>query len=67
MNAVVHPLHELSLVRLREEQSMWEVSKLIFELRKIQQSNYRLNIRARAQGSESRSKGEPCTVRRDYG
>ena len=34
MNAVVHPLHEPSLVRLREGRSMREVSKSIFELRK---------------------------------
>ena len=47
LDAVMHPLHEPSLVRLREERSMWEVSKSIFELKKIQQSNYRLNMRAR--------------------
>ena len=29
----MHPLHEPSLVRLREGRSMREVSKLIFELR----------------------------------
>ena len=34
LDAVVHPLHELSLVRLREEQSTREVSKSIFELKK---------------------------------
>ena len=42
------PLHEPSLVRLREEQSMPEVSYSIFKLKKLQQSNYRLNMRARA-------------------
>ena len=40
---------------------------VIFELRKIQRSNYRLNTRARARGGESGSTGEPCTVRRDCG
>ena len=67
LDVVVRPLHEPSLVRLREGRSMREVSKSIFELTKIQRSNYRLNTRARMQGSESGSKGEPCTVRRDYG
>ena len=33
LDAVVRPLHELSLVRLQEERSMREVSKSIFELR----------------------------------
>ena len=33
MDAVVRPLHEPSLVRLREGRSMWEVSKSIFALR----------------------------------
>ena len=33
MDAVVCPLHEPSLVRLREERSTWEVSKSIFELK----------------------------------
>ena len=33
MDAVVHPLHEPSLVRLREGRSTREVSKSIFELR----------------------------------
>ena len=47
--------------------SWWEVSYSIFELEKIQQSNYRLNMRVRARGSESGSKGELCTVRCDYG
>ena len=44
-----------------------EVSYSIFELKEIQRGNYRLNTRARARGGESGSKGEPCTVRRDYG
>ena len=33
LDAVVHPLHELSLVRLRGGQSTQEVSKSIFKLR----------------------------------
>ena len=45
MDAFVHPLHELSLVRLQEEWSMREVSKSIFELRentvKYLQTKYR--------------------------
>ena len=37
LDVVVRPLHEPSLVRLREEWSMWEVSKSsIFELKKLQ-------------------------------
>ena len=64
---IVRPLHEPSLVRFREEQSMREVSYSIFKLKVLQRSNYRLNTEARAQGSESGSKGEPCTVRHDYG
>ena len=67
LDAVVHPLHEPSLVRLREGRSTREVSKLIFELKEIQRGNYRLNTRVRVRGSESGSKGEPCTVRCDYG
>ena len=65
---VVRPLHELSLVRLQEGWSTWEVLKsLIFELKEIQPSIYGLNMRARERGSGSGSAGEPCTVRRDYG
>ena len=47
MDAVVRPLHEPSLVRLREERSTREVSKSIFELKKLQQSSYRLYTRVR--------------------
>ena len=63
----MRPLHEPSLVRLREGWSTQEVSKsLIFELKEIQRSIYGLNMRARERGSESGSAGEPCTVRCDY-
>ena len=63
----MHPLHEPSLVRLQEGRSTREVSKLIFELKVLQRSNYRLNTKMRVRGSESGSLGESCTVRRDYG
>ena len=43
-----------------------EISKSIFELKKLQQSSYRLNMRMRAWGGESGSAGEPCTVRCNY-
>ena len=67
LDAIVRPLHEPSLVRFWEGWSTWEVSKSIFELKVLQWSNYRLNTEATAQGSESGSMGEPCTVRRDCG
>ena len=50
MDAVVHPLHEPSLVRLREGQSMWEVSKLIFELRE----NTAKYLQAKYEGENAR-------------
>ena len=46
---------------------MWEVSYLIFELKKLQQSSYKLYTRVKVGGSESGSLGKPCTVRRDCG
>ena len=67
LDVVMRPLHEPSLVRLQEERSTREVSYSIFELKVLQRSNYRLNTRARMRGGESGSKGELCTVRRDYG
>ena len=50
MDAVVHPLHELSLVRLREGWSMQEVSKSIFELRE----NTAKYLQAKYEGENAR-------------
>ena len=46
----MHPLHEPSLVRLREGQSTWEVSKLIFELRE----NTVKYLQAKYEGEDAR-------------
>ena len=50
MDAVVHPLHEPSLVRLREGRSTREVSKLIFELRE----NTAKYLQAKYEGENAR-------------
>ena len=50
MDAVMRPLHEPSLVRLREGWSMQEVSKLIFELRE----NTAKYLQAKYEGENAR-------------
>ena len=50
MNAVVRPLHEPSLVRLREGRSTWEVSYSIFELRE----NTAKYLQAKYEGENAR-------------
>ena len=50
MDAVVRPLHELSLVRLREGRSTREVSKSIFELRE----NTVKYLQAKYEGEDAR-------------
>ena len=50
LDAVVRPLHEPSLVRLREGWSMREVSKSIFELRE----NTAKYLQAKYEGKNAR-------------
>ena len=50
LDAVVHPLHEPNLVRLREERSTWEVSKSIFELKE----NTAKYLQAKYEGENAR-------------
>ena len=50
MDAVVHPLHEPSLVRLQEGRSTREVSKLIFALRE----NTAKYLQAKYEGENAR-------------
>ena len=50
MDAVVHPLHGPSLVRLREERSTREVSKSIFELKE----NTAKYLQAKYEGENAR-------------